>query len=139
MVGIFKSGAMIFSYPYFSKSVGIGSKQFETVCKMFQPFETCICGAKTNQAPMVHSGKISYSTTRSKSGIRGGTQNKNNNITKYPSQFSVKNGQIWFSEAWKNECQLNKKLKFYCSLKENLRFEPYIKNAHIKRLRQSQG
>ena len=29
-----------------------------------------------------------------------------------------KNGQIWWSEAWKNECQLNKKLKFYCSLKK---------------------
>ena len=43
-----------------------------------------------------------------------------------------KNGQIWFSEAWKNECQLNKKLKFYCSLKENLGFEPYIKQCSHK-------
>ena len=41
-------------------------------------------------------------------------------------------GQIWFSEAWKNECQLNKKLKFYCSLKENLGFEPYIKQCSHK-------
>ena len=43
-----------------------------------------------------------------------------------------KNGQIWFSEAWKNERQLNKKLKFYCSLKENLGFEPYIKQCSHK-------
>ena len=43
----------------------------------------CICGAKTTQAPLVHSGTISYSTTRSKKGIRAGTQNKN--ITKCPS------------------------------------------------------
>ena len=43
-----------------------------------------------------------------------------------------KNGQIWFSEAWKNECQLNKKLKFYCSLKENLGLEPYIKQCSHK-------
>ena len=43
-----------------------------------------------------------------------------------------KNGQIWFSEAWKNECQQNKKLKFYCSLKENLGFEPYLKQCSHK-------
>ena len=41
-------------------------------------------------------------------------------------------GQIWWSEAWKNECQLNKKLKFYCSLKENLGFEPFIKQCSHK-------
>ena len=74
---------------------------------------------------MVHSGTIFYSTTRSKKGIRGGTQNK----ILPNALLCEKIGQIWFSEAWKNECQLNKKLKFYCSLKENMGFEPYIKQC----------
>ena len=101
MVRIFKSGAMIFSYPYFSKSVGIGSMQFETVCKIVQPFETCICGAKTNQAPMVHSGTISYfqykkcshKTSKAISRLRMSSHGLNIEAGRYGAEYKSKHNR----------------------------------------------
>ena len=42
------------------------------------------------------------------------------------------NAQKWFTEAWKNDCRRNKKLKFYCSIKENLGIEPYLTQCSYK-------
>ena len=53
------------------------------------------------------------------------------------------NAQKWFASAWKDECQQNKKLRFYRSIKENIGMEPYLTQCSyrtskaISRLRMS--